>query len=346
MNRHPMPSEQGSSDDGVQRRALPRGLESPQDRTMAEGAEHPIATPKGAVALTAVVTVISVLAPFLFDVGGALLFGALATSVIVWVYWGDAAAAIAERRWKPHLMVPLVAISVIIGMTVLAARNVSHKPKAPPAITARDLGAMVDAAIKRDFPPPPPPKTTIVTVPGRTIVLKVPAAPNEAPVPAPVPTPAPPASGVSATVPVAAVAKIQTPAAPIVSPCFLEGSKLTVDIVMLDLDGAGHEDEFRKKQDDQKLANDYDIWLAKVETYFVAHKDDLPPITPFEQARVGAWPKPFLLIHESGFHTWRKFEAKRKALESIEQRVTDMVCLKAVEKDTERLSQDIAKDKS
>jgi hypothetical protein len=64
---------------------------------------------------------LSLFAPFVATLQGALLFGAVALGVIGWIYSTEAWAAINQRRWNAHLNLPLVAITLVVCFGAMLA---------------------------------------------------------------------------------------------------------------------------------------------------------------------------------------------------------------------------------
>lgn len=140
---------------------------------MADRPEHPITTPRGASALTILLAVVSVFAPFVFNLQAALLFAAVAIVVIGWIYASEARSAISERRWTSHLNVPLGCIAIIIFIGIVSIKRVVEQrapPPPPPALSADDVAKRVIAMMPKPAPvpeaPPPPPAQSAIRAPA------------------------------------------------------------------------------------------------------------------------------------------------------------------------------------
>src|SRR5664279_3631868 len=111
---------------------------------MVDDPAHPITTPKGAAAITILLGVVSVFAPFLFDLRAAFVLAAVAILVIVWTYWSEIRLALNTGSWSGHLNIPLGSIFAIIAMSIVSARNVNDAPKPIPVINADDIAKRVE----------------------------------------------------------------------------------------------------------------------------------------------------------------------------------------------------------
>lgn len=118
---------------------------------MGDETPHPITTPKGSSALALLLAMISVFAPFMVNLTGALAIGTVAMFVIVWIYWSDVLVVFSDHHWNPNLNVPLGSIAIIIAMSMAAVHAANQQPKTIPAPSTDDIIGKVDVILRRDL---------------------------------------------------------------------------------------------------------------------------------------------------------------------------------------------------
>jgi hypothetical protein len=93
----------------------------------------PATAPRGAGIATVLLATVSVYAQFAPTPQGALLFGGVAIAAIVWVYSGETQKALRQHRWNARLNFPLIAVSVILGTSIVSALNEKYVVRGPPS---------------------------------------------------------------------------------------------------------------------------------------------------------------------------------------------------------------------
>jgi hypothetical protein len=294
---------------------------------MAEVPEHPITTPKGATAVTILLGVVSVFAPFLFYLRAALLFGAVAILVIGWTYLAEARLALANRSWNPHLNVPLGAVTVIVLMGIISARNVADAPKPVVVPNADDVAQRVAALMEKHQP-----KIALAAPKEASPVVVTPTKLHE-----PVPTPISRKTRIIAAISHASLAeKTEEPSrssSTLASVLRCAGNVGTVSGTLYRLaeDAGNYQNGWAYSRDGEQLREQYQTWMGAVRQAFSDHSDLIKDTREFDQVKELDMGRPLFLIPNSGLNAWHNFDERRKALMKMAAAIDKTDCTNATD---------------
>lgn len=118
---------------------------------------HPITTPKGSGAFAILLAVIGVFSPFLTGIVIAQVIAGLAVALILWLYWGEILSYIKGCQGFAGLWLPSASVIAILLVAIYASVGATRTPsleQSAPALTARDLTAVLSSLNKdREVPP-------------------------------------------------------------------------------------------------------------------------------------------------------------------------------------------------
>ena len=292
---------------------------------MAEESSHPIATPKGASAVTLLLGAVSVFAPFLVDLRTALLFGAAAILLIGWIYWSEVQIAWSNRSWNTYLNVPFGAATVIVLMAFVAMRNVAHAPRPVPAVRAEDVAEKVEgwllhhqSQLSQGVPQQPVSvsrdKPEVTTLSPPKTYRKLPVSAESAP-----------AANANWERTFKSIEE-STARYKALSQCHEATWPVTIGLSKLINQAANYQNGWAYSRDGDLVRRQYEAWVGAVREFIAEHRDALGKTEEFDQAKELDMGPTLFVIPNSGVNAWINFDERRKALTNIETEFDKTAC--------------------
>lgn len=291
---------------------------------MTSNQQHPITSPQGAAALAVVLAVASAFGPMLFNLQAAMVFAAMSVGMIIWIYWREGTAALASKRWDRVLTIPIVAIALIGLFSALSFRSARDAPQPIPIPRVDDIANRVTLLIlprlqqmlsQKDVP-------TIGNVRIRTNASTPPSRNTQVRQHGPA-NPPPMEESKSDVSPVLARLAEQVRRNNENLKAYRECLDTEVDITTrlfsFVVKATKDLNAYSASADSDKIAADYQSWLLEVNQFLAEKAAVLPSRSAFDAA-TDPDPRPtFLFIHNSGYHTWALYNAKRVALNDLDR---------------------------
>ncbi|OQW75364.1 MAG: hypothetical protein BVN32_10995 [Proteobacteria bacterium ST_bin14] len=288
---------------------------------------HPITTPKGSGAFAILLAVIGVFSPFLTGIVIAQVIAGLAVALILWLYWGEILSYIKGCQGFAGLWLPSASVIAILLVAIYASVGATRTPsleQSAPALTARDLTAVLSSLNKdREVPPintDKPQKTDT----GRERVTIISGAEttgrqNTRELGNSLTTEDKDFAQVEKTI------KIKTLEAKVTNACMREMGGLLGEVAGFYGEGSGIAQNFANNRDSDQIITDFADWQKRVNEFLQQNKSKLPDYSVFELADDTKSPVP-PIFKKQGYRAYATLTAKIKALRALSQMIGSKPC--------------------